>query len=429
MANVKVKNSATGQVLEIPSDQVPFMSSQWSVVQSNAPDAPPPLASPPPTPPTSSDDVAAARAKRAADEAAEAERRRQAKQKLISDVEGAAGGLSANKEYVNAAFQAYHGRDATAEELRQFTNSRVDSVRNAVRQGAVSAGVYGTQSSGGTSGNQSAPPPSSSAKSMEENLLTPSKELVDSGLLDGMDDSQKLPVIVNANAAAIGTEEAKRLAAEYLAKAKSLADPYYKSMVNVALDELNRTVTSSAADLAYKKNEIDTKISELESDLKYNREQLTLEEQAEMAQQLRNYQSNREAVDLQMQEAGLAFSSPRKLAEQRLLTESDEVGQSIRRKFASAQRQQELTALRQQAQLQREQALGVRQSAEGVTEAMRATEAKVGSALMPATVAGQTAQTLGGVSGTIDDSRKAAIIGLEEIVRKRQGETPDFGNL
>jgi len=39
MANIQVKNTATGQVLSIPEDQVPYMSAQWKVVKA-APVAP-----------------------------------------------------------------------------------------------------------------------------------------------------------------------------------------------------------------------------------------------------------------------------------------------------------------------------------------------------------------------------------------------------
>ena len=49
MANVTVKNSATGQTLSIDDSQLPFMSSQWSVVQANQP-APTPAPSPAPAP-------------------------------------------------------------------------------------------------------------------------------------------------------------------------------------------------------------------------------------------------------------------------------------------------------------------------------------------------------------------------------------------
>jgi len=43
MANIQVRNIATGQVLSIPEDQVPFMSAQWKVVKA-APVAPAPAA-------------------------------------------------------------------------------------------------------------------------------------------------------------------------------------------------------------------------------------------------------------------------------------------------------------------------------------------------------------------------------------------------
>lgn len=44
--------------------------------------------------------------------------------------------LSANKDFVNAVFKAYHGRDATAQELSQYTGQNVGSVRQAIAGGS-----------------------------------------------------------------------------------------------------------------------------------------------------------------------------------------------------------------------------------------------------------------------------------------------------
>jgi len=61
------------------------------------------------------------------------------RQTLLGKVEATKGTLSANKEFVNAAFKAYHGRDANAAELERFTGKSVDEVRRIVSEGAQTA--------------------------------------------------------------------------------------------------------------------------------------------------------------------------------------------------------------------------------------------------------------------------------------------------
>ncbi len=246
------------------------------------------------------------------------------------------------------------------------------------------------------------------------------------GDLEGMSEAQKDVAVLQEIGVTAGTADEKELAKQYLAKAKELADPYYKSMVNVALDELSRTLTSSAQDLIYKKNQIDAKIGELQSDLTYSREQLTLDEQTEMANQLREYETARDSLDLQMQEAGLAFSSPRQAAESKLTSQQSETAQALTRKYAASRREAELSALRAQGQLEQERQLAERTAQESAVQAARATEAKVGSSNLPSAIAGQPLGALGGVSGSIEDQRKSAILDLERIIAGRGGEVPTY---
>lgn len=60
--------------------------------------------------------------------------------------------LSANADFINGAFKAFHNRDATKEELAQYTGKNVGSVRNEIIGGAQSAGLptvsHGTSQEG-----------------------------------------------------------------------------------------------------------------------------------------------------------------------------------------------------------------------------------------------------------------------------------------
>ena len=362
----QVRNTATGQTLTIPDDQVPFMSSQWQVVGSS----PTPTTTPTPTPaaPTQS---------------------------------------SGNNVTIY-----YQNRDGS---VASNIVPRGD-LSYYLGQGWTSAPP--SQSSTPTPTPAPAPAPTSS---LGDKFDETAKEMEKAGDLEGMSDEQKTLAVAQQMGITAITAEDKALAEQYLAQAKELADPYYRSMVNVALDELSRTAESGAKDLEYKKTQIETKIKELQEDLAYNKEKLSLDEQAEMSQQLASYESERENVDLQMQEAGLTFSSPRKVAEQRLKSSQDLTAQSTARKYATARREQELGVSRSAAALQQEGLLAERQAQEALTSATRATEAKVGSAALPS-----SADALGGVSGSIEDARKSAILNLSDVIATRKGEIPTF---
>ena len=256
-------------------------------------------------------------------------------------------------------------------------------------------------------------------------LTAPNEALEKSGILDGMSPEQAAFATVQANAIEKGTPEAQRSANEFVADAVRLSDPYYKAMAAVALDEFGRSVTSSAEDLKYRKSQIDAKISQLNEDLAYNRDTLSVNEQAEMSNLLKDYEANREGLDLQMQEAGLAFSSPRAVAEKRLLSAQQDTAQSIRRRYAGLQREQELTALRNRQALEQERGLAERQYQEGLTSTARAAESKLGSAALPSAVGGTAVPKMGGIeSGDIAQQRASAIINLSDVLSNRGGTLP-----
>lgn len=54
-------------------------------------------------------------------------------QKKVLETQGS---LVANKEFINAVFKAFHGRDANAQELAKFTGQTVDQSRSAIMAGA-----------------------------------------------------------------------------------------------------------------------------------------------------------------------------------------------------------------------------------------------------------------------------------------------------
>jgi len=60
---------------------------------------------------------------------------------LLETVEATNGDFKANKEFVNGAFQAYLGRDATQGELDTYVGQTVEAIRNALKTGANGIGM------------------------------------------------------------------------------------------------------------------------------------------------------------------------------------------------------------------------------------------------------------------------------------------------
>jgi len=69
----------------------------------------------------------------------------QLQQTVIDQAQQLGNNVLANKEYVNAVFKAFHGRDANQGELNEFTNKGVQDVFNAIKAGAPTGGVSGQQ--------------------------------------------------------------------------------------------------------------------------------------------------------------------------------------------------------------------------------------------------------------------------------------------
>lgn len=209
----------------------------------------------------------------------------------------------------------------------------------------------------------------------------------------------------------------KQDALDALNKAKELADPYFREQIRMAQDELNRTATSTTADAQSKVKSLNDRISQLKEDLTFNKDQLTLEQQAEMASQLRKNQEDLNSLQQTMAEAGLAFSSPRQLAESNLMAEQQGMAESTARKYARLFRNEDLTASRGVSQAEQSLLDTNRQLAENLTSISRQTEAKVGSANLPG-VDGVT--PLGGVNGTLSEQNQKNVVDLQNILLNRQ---------
>lgn len=190
---------------------------------------------------------------------------------------------------------------------------------------------------------------------------------------------------------------------EALGNAMTSLDPYYKMKTRIAVDEIERSVSSLTGDYESSLKSNKEKIKQLKEDLIFNKEQLTLDQQQEMTDQLRHYEKQFFDTRQQMAEAGLAFSSPRDKAEANLSAEQQGISQSTARKYEQAFRTQDLTERRQREVLQLQAMDLQRKKEEGITDISRKGEQYLGSTLMPALGVSK----LGGIQGTLEADKQS----------------------
>lgn len=151
----------------------------------------------------------------------------------------------------------------------------------------------------------------------------------------------------------LGTPQQQQAFTDALTQAQTLADPYAKSQLALFTAEFQTSIARTNFDYNAEKAALERTRQTLAEDLISGREYLTLEQQADMARQLRAYDEDLLAIADQAAEKGLTFATgarSRALAEERRGTEYQDVIQSSRRKFNFQVKDLELRAARGDAE-------------------------------------------------------------------------------
>ena len=247
---------------------------------------------------------------------------------------------------------------------------------------------------------------------LTENGTLPT-DILNSPQYKSLTQEQKDLVALTYNTTKVKDEQTRKLAQESLNEAIKLVDPFYKEQIRTAQDEIQRAISGTQADAKSSLDQLNTRIKQINEDLIYNKDQLTIEQQSELSQQLQDYQVQLEDLRQNYAEAGLAFSSPRDVAEQRLSMSQTGLAESSNRKYQRAVREQDVTAERQLQQSAQQIADTQRQSQERTTDIYRQGEKALGSKNLPTT---DSATALGGITGSIEEDRQNAILGLQNTL-------------
>jgi len=185
--------------------------------------------------------------------------------------------------------------------------------------------------------------------------------------------------------------------------AQASADPYFKEKIRMAQDELLRALGEQKTDLASKQKDLTQKIEDIKTDLATGTGRLSIDEQAELARQQRNYEYELENLRETAATSGLTFSSRRALAEGRLATEQTDIVESTKRSFQRQIEDLQTAAARGDRDAQNLLSDYERIYGENVTKLGRATETYLGTTGLPSDLKGY--RPLGGVVGTLEEEK------------------------
>jgi hypothetical protein len=242
------------------------------------------------------------------------------------------------------------------------------------------------------------------------------KELKEAGVWDtykNMSSEQQEFIAYNYKIGKSDSKEDIKIYQEALDEATKQADPYWKSYLLVAQDEVQRSVDEAIKTTESEVEKNQRLIDSLKENLASNKDYLSLEQQSDLATLAQNYEVNQENLVQGAADTGLTFSTKRKIAEQRLAESQTGMVESTTRKYNKQIRDLETEAARGNTEAQKEIEELQRKLSSNITSIGREAEAKLGSENLPA-ISGYTA--LGDVSGDLYEQKTKDIAERQQAI-------------
>lgn len=127
-------------------------------------------------------------------------------------------------------------------------------------------------------------------------------------------------------------DKAKKLS-QALDEATKQADPYWRSYLTIAQDELVRAFDTEKQDFNYEKGLLETRIKEIGEDLAKNKDFYTLEQASDLAKLKQSYEQQRDTTIEDAASKGLTFSTNREKPLQQLEEYNKNVVESTNRNY------------------------------------------------------------------------------------------------
>ena len=167
--------------------------------------------------------------------------------------------------------------------------------------------------------------------------------LKDNEYFQQLSEDEQRYIVNYYNILKINDKERQDILKQALIDAQAAADPYFAEQIRIAQDELLGALGEKKEDFASQQRDLQLKIDQIKEDLITGKERLTVDQQAELGRQQRQYKYQLEDLIERARHVGLTFSTKRALAEARLTTEQEDIVESTKRGF---QRQLEDLQLR-----------------------------------------------------------------------------------
>lgn len=206
-------------------------------------------------------------------------------------------------------------------------------------------------------------------------------------------------------------DKSKKMA-EALKKAQKQSAPYMKQFYAIAEDELMRSYESITGDYSQTKARQEERARQLQEDLEFNRTNLSLAEQNDMATIARNQKMEVEQLTGSIANNGLTFSTKGDVAKQRLAEQQSGLRESTQRKYNEEKRLMETNALRTGTDITEQIKELDRKYGESLTSIGRKYETTVGTDKLGG---GQSwYDKLGGISGDLYEQ------GVKDVEQRKQ---------
>lgn len=305
----------------------------------------------------------------------------------------------------------YYGEQTKAAVTAWQTSAGIDTKGNPGYFGPVSKSYLSSNPTSSSTPASSAVANTTQGASGSSLLSTPQDVLFkDSDAYKALSPEMQEFIDLGFNLISFGGEEEAKMFSNAIEQAKGVADPYFKSMLALANAEVLLKIADQTQDFEFKSKAVQSARDQLMEDVSRNKEFLTLEQQADIAREIKGYDNDLLDIADQAAEKGLTFGTgarSRALAESRRTAQFEDVVQSNQRLHNFRIQELELKAARGDEEAKAELSNLQAKQGFGLQDIGLAAEKVLGSANLPG-VTGYT--PVGGVTGTIEEQKKKSIL-------------------
>lgn len=304
-----------------------------------------------------------------------------------------------------------NGQTVYVDNQGNFSDAQGNPVSNETVKTSTYKPAVSNQPAGGTTNTStSAGSVTTGGVTVDVTRTTTTSAFKDTAAYKALPQDMKDFVNIAYNLIEVGGEAEAKMFANAIAQAQAVADPYFKTQLSLARAEVLGSIAEKNFDYEAKAEVVQRARDELMQDVASGKEFLSLEQQAEIAREVKAYDEDLLSIADQAAEKGITFATgarSRSLAESRRATQYEDVVQSTNRQANFKKKELEMRASRGDIAAQKELATLAGGKMFDLQNIGRAAEQVLGTANTPA-IEGFT--PVGGATGKIEEDKRKAIL-------------------